>query len=109
MRKKEDILIETLRNENKLPASYLKLEKADDGQKLLEARHELLKPYFAWENIRHDLESYLLVLGCHYWAPTFELTLENDGTYSSRRREAQHCHEQDWYKVFRHPVLGAGW
>jgi hypothetical protein len=81
MHRKEDVLIETLRKQNKLPASYLKLEKADpddkeyDGQKLLKAKHEILKPYFAWNNIRNDLESYLLVLGCHYWAPTFELTL----------------------------------
>lgn len=81
--RQEDILMEKLRQEGKLPQEYLDLEHGDandsddedDGIKWFEMREEILAPYFTWKEIKYRLETYYLSGGCHWYAPTFELTL----------------------------------
>lgn len=42
---------------------------------VMEMQDTILEPYFTWEKIKCDLESYYLSGACHAYAPTFELTL----------------------------------
>lgn len=75
-RREEDV-IETLRRSGQLPSSYLALERQEDlaYEDLIEAKIELLEPYFCWQAIKYDLLSYYVFGSCHSYAPTFELTL----------------------------------
>jgi hypothetical protein len=86
MMRKRDHLLEKLRQEGKLPAEYLVLEdlvkiqkpEEDDGEQglqLLELQARILEPYTGWDAIKHDIESYCLFRGCHWYNPTFCLTL----------------------------------
>ena len=91
MDRKNEEMLEKLRNENKLPEKYLRLESKiaemdqeeyeedDVGCKLQERlwrmKDKILKPYTDWNAICNDLETYVLMHSCHWWAPTFELIL----------------------------------
>jgi hypothetical protein len=83
MRKRENIL-ERLEEEGKLPERYLELkntnlEEEDDYEDLTEEywdlEQEILKPYFEWNIIKYDLETYYIHNSCHWTNPTFGLTL----------------------------------
>lgn len=80
--RQEDIIIDQLRQEGNLPKKYLDLEHGNDddddddnSDKWFEMREKILKPYFTWDKIKYKLETYYLSGGCHWYAPTFELTL----------------------------------
>ncbi len=84
MTRKKERLIETLKADGLVPKEYIKLEKQiesleDDDDDLMNElsamEEEILEPYFVWNEIKYDLESYYLSGSCHWWAPTFELTL----------------------------------
>lgn len=87
MERKREELLEQLRKEKKLPKKFLKIEKRwknnyededyDDtiDQKYIDILEETLAPYFTWNKIKYNYESYWLHLSCHSYAPTFELTL----------------------------------
>ena len=47
----------------------------EELQAWTEERERLHKKYFPDSQRKYDLESYVLLGGCYYWAPTFELTL----------------------------------
>lgn len=81
-RKREELL-EELRESNSLPKKFLRLEKkmrhTDDCEELatehLEMMDKILNPYFTWDKVKYDLETYYLSGACHWYAPTFELEL----------------------------------
>jgi len=86
--RKDEMLIEQLRKDHKLPLAYLKLEEKmeicddDDQDKLdrlfsrkVKMETMIFKQYRPWNVTRYDLESYYVSGACHSWAPTFELTL----------------------------------
>ena len=87
MDRKREIKFKQLSKLNVLPKKYLLLEEkakkidtdTSEGEnlwiKLMEMKDEILEPYFSWENIWRNPESYILAGSCHYYAPTFELTL----------------------------------
>lgn len=85
--RKEEIIMDILREIKLLPKEFLKLEKKviehgdycvgddDDDIKLYEMQQRILKPFFSWESIKYNLETYYFSGACHWWAPTFELEL----------------------------------
>ena len=84
MDRKRDELFDRLRKTGELPREFLELEMEyhnceDDDDDIITAYHEMrediLEPYFTWDKIKYDAESYYLCGSCHWWAPTFELTL----------------------------------
>lgn len=77
-------MLKMLRMKSLLPKKFLTLEKKvresedDDDDlwiKLEEMKDKILEPYFSWDKIKNNLETYYLSGSCHWWAPTFELTL----------------------------------
>lgn len=84
MDRQRDLKMEQLHREDKLPQEYLDLEyewEEDDDDddtiffELMDMKQEILKPYFSWKEIKYKLETYYLSGSCHWYAPTFELTL----------------------------------
>lgn len=88
MKAQEERLLEDLRAQGLLPKWYLRLEERfescdqdsdeneqDLAEEVMQARDSLLEPFFTWDMIKHDIESYNVVGACHWLAPTFELTL----------------------------------
>ena len=84
MERREEILLKQLRKEMKLPKEYLQLErkvkKAEDDDdeywiELMDMKDEILKPYFSWDNIKEDLETYYLSGSCHWANRTYGLAL----------------------------------
>lgn len=87
MDRKREELMKKLKDTNQLPKKYLnlekKLEKADPeyddvdniGYELMVMENKIMKPYFTWDKIKYDLESYYLSGSCHFYNPTFCLTL----------------------------------
>lgn len=85
--RKEDMIMDRLRDEGKLPEWFLEIERKwktaeDDSEddedytpELMKAREKLLEPYNNWNAIKYNLETYYLSGSCHWYAPTFELTL----------------------------------
>ena len=106
MERKKDNIIDKLRKEDKLSIRYLRLENKinemdeEEYQSLYGCRLQRLlwrlkdkitKPYTSWNAICNDIESYILFHSCHFYAPTFELTLANlvepDEKWSIRTNE----------------------
>ena len=52
---------------------YHKLDQLDI--KIAKLESKIMKPYFEWNTIKYNIESYCLYGSCFSWAPTFELTL----------------------------------
>lgn len=75
-----DNIIKILGEKNLLPQEFIDARSApedlseseDDFCRLYE---EITQPYLDWEEIKYNLESYVLYHSCWAWAPTFELTL----------------------------------
>jgi hypothetical protein len=74
--------------DKKLPKKWYDIEKKfvkacdeNDGVMneysllMFEIENEVREKYFSWENEKYNLESYDFVGACHWWAPTFCLTL----------------------------------
>ena len=80
-----DETLEAAKENNMLPKELVAIEKeirespdVDDDDLNTEwfrIREKLYNYLFSWENIKHSLESYILLRSCHWWAPTFELQL----------------------------------
>ena len=75
--RKEEILMEKLRKNNLLPKQFtdleLKLQNMTTDEdidniafELLEMKMEIVKPYFTWDKIKYDLDSYILSGSC-FW------------------------------------------
>lgn len=78
-RKKENLLAE-LRRKNELPERYVELSAkqettVSEDLECVRLREEITKPLRDWQNIKHDIESYVMLRACHWVAPTFMLTL----------------------------------
>lgn len=93
MDKKMENLIYQLRQENNLPKAFNKVENelsifyksnntnGDEMERLndiyFNEYNKLYRKYFCWKNIKHTMEPYVFYGACHWWAPTFCLTLAN--------------------------------
>jgi hypothetical protein len=82
MMRKGEIYMKELEDENRLPRKYLNLknsineDNADEiGYLLLEMEDKIQRPLYKWENIKYDLETYVVCGASHFMAPTFGLTL----------------------------------
>ena len=81
MQRKEEELMQKLRDTEQLPKKYLNLEKKlemdddDIGYNLMIMEQKIVKPYFTWDKIKYDLESYYVSGACHFYNPTFGLVL----------------------------------
>ena len=87
--RQEEIIMEKLRTSNQLSKEFLDFEAKiqehgdycigdddeNDPQTLYDMQQEILAPYFSWDKIKYDILSYCLSGSCHWWSPTFELTL----------------------------------
>ena len=81
--RKQRHLLKVLEKHKLLPQEYLDLRDnwtddmpEEDAQRLFDLEQEIVSPYlYDWEETKHNMESYVLCLGCRSWAPTFELTL----------------------------------
>jgi hypothetical protein len=67
MDRKRETKRHELYNPNQLPDD-------DDEQSLMEMEKEI-DFYFPWDQIKYDIETYDVIGACHWWAPTFEITL----------------------------------
>ncbi len=55
----------------------IELDRLEDIGKLPRKynRQKILKRFHSWNNIKNNLETYVVWHRCHSWAPTFQLTL----------------------------------
>ena len=80
---RDEVLIEQLRRDNKLPKKYLDLERKVNSPfgnesscyALMRMQQQILRPYTCWDAIKYDPETYYLSGACHWYNPTFCLTL----------------------------------
>lgn len=74
-----DNIIEILGKKNLLPQEFIDAKTLDDSEEgdgsFLRLYEEITEPYLEWEEVKYNLESYVLYHSCWAWAPTFELTL----------------------------------
>ena len=91
MERRGKIKLKELKANNQLPQEYWDIkdeiqfmhdvdedldEEIDElFNKKMELKEKILKPYFTWDKIKYDLESYFLSGSCHWISQTFELTL----------------------------------